>query len=89
MMPHSVKCRRTKLVCNMILMLQSMEVAGQGSSEQDSDTPQCKFSKMRIIRDTILMLGSVNGREPRVVRNITLMLRSAEVIRQRLSGIGY
>jgi hypothetical protein len=69
----------------MILMLQSMEVAGQGSSILHS----ANFSKMRIIRDTILMLGSVNGREPRVVRNIMLMLRRAEVVRQRLSGIGY
>jgi hypothetical protein len=42
-MPHSVKSYKTRMVSNMILKLQSMEVAGQGSSEQDSDTPQCKL----------------------------------------------
>jgi len=77
------------MVGNMILMLQSMGVAGQGSSEQDSDTPQCKFSKMRIIRDTILMFQSVNSSEPRVVRNTMLMLQSVEVVRKGSSGIGY
>ncbi len=37
--------------------------------------------------DTILMLPSVNGRKPRVIRNTLLMLRSVDVVREGLSGI--
>jgi hypothetical protein len=47
------------------------------------------ISKIRIIMDTKLMLQSVNGSKPGVVRNKLLMLRSIDMVRQGLSGMGY
>jgi hypothetical protein len=39
--------------------------------------------------DTRLMIQSVTGSKPRVVRNVLLMLRSVDMVRQGLSEIRY
>jgi hypothetical protein len=88
-MLHSVNSNRTRMVRNMILMQQSMEVVGRGSSAIGFRYSTVQTSSRRGSLGVRLMLQSANGNKPRVIRNTMLKLQSVEVVRQGLSGIEY